>query len=825
MLFAPIHPYLRAQELTTQAPRPASPGDLPDAPAGLEPKHYPVARIVSAKADASDVNIVADTQSTKGNHVVLDGNVVITYGDRTLDADHVEYDRDTADVDATGHVVASGGENTEHIEASHGILNIKTQTGRFYDVTGSVGIKSTPSKKLVYTNGNPFLFTGRVVVKTGPRSYDIYDGTVTSCELPDPHWLLSAKHFKVDDDIAKAHDSVFHIIGVPFLYLPYVTHAVDTESRQSGFYIPVISDSSTKGLVIGEQIYFAINRSTDFTIGAEYYSMRGWSQLGTFRYRGPGDDFLKAHYSGLLDRLVGAANQGGEDFIISGRHDLDPATRLVVNAEYLSSFTYRAAFSDNFNQAVSTDVLSTLYSDHQHNGLDLSVYADRYQGLKTIPITAADGTVTPGEQVRIFHAPSIDFTSVDRQLGHTGLVWDTDASAAGLKRVQPHFQTSGIVERYDFHSTLAYPIEADGWDLRPSIGVRETFYSRSKLSAPGNPIESTSGLNRADAEVQVDARAPVVERTFTSGFLQRLLRTDFEHTIEPAVSYRYVAGVDNFQNILRFDDHDIVSDTNEVEYGATQRLFLRPRVPKVPCAVVPQEIPNPLLGELPTGVTEGSGEGVHPRPRCGTREWITWKLTQKYFFDPTFGGAIQTGRRNIFDTTLDLSGIAFLTEPRNISPLISCLRVRASEKIDIEWNWDYDTGAKKFTADNVFVDVHEGPAFAGFSYARLNAPGRAYSEGVSSSTSNFTQVRVLLGYGEPTRRGLSMAANAGVDLISNDLQYATLQTTYNWDCCGVSVEYRKYELGSIRNESVYRFNITLANIGTAGNLKRAEQLF
>ncbi len=48
---------------------------------------------------------------------------------------------------------------------------------------------------------------------------------------------------------------------------------------------------------------------------------------------------------------------------------------------------------------------------------------------------------------------------------------------------------------------------------------------------------------------------------------------------------------------------------------------------------------------------------------------------------------------------------------------------------------------------------------------------------------------------------------------------------YNWDCCGFSAEYRKYELGAVRNENAYRFNFTLANIGSAGNLRRAERLF
>ena len=31
-----------------------------------------------------------------------------------------------------------------------------------------------------------------MVVKTGPQEYEIYDGTVTSCQLPHPDWMLYA---------------------------------------------------------------------------------------------------------------------------------------------------------------------------------------------------------------------------------------------------------------------------------------------------------------------------------------------------------------------------------------------------------------------------------------------------------------------------------------------------------------------------------------------------------------------------------------------------------------------------------------------------------
>ncbi len=86
-------------------------------------------------------------------------------------------------------------------------------------------------------------------------------------------------------------------------------------------------------------------------------------------------------------------------------------------------------------------------------------------------------------------------------------------------------------------------------------------------------------------------------------------------------------------------------------------------------------------------------------------------------------------------------------------------------------------------------------------------------------------MRVLGGFGDPNRPGLALAANAGIDINLGTIQYAAIQTSYNWNCCGFSVEYRKYELGAVRNENAYRFNLTLANIGSAGNLRRAERLF
>jgi len=844
---------------------PVSPGDaLPDAPGEAE---YPEAVPIAAAAKEAPVRLEADRCSMLGSVSVLDGHAVVTHGDRILQADHIEYDKDSDEASLTGHLQLTGGENDERIQASHGTINVQTQVGRFYDVTGSVGMSLRPAanaaavgQRAVYTNGNPFLFSGRLVVKTGPREYQIYDGRVTSCQLLKPDWLLSAAEFSVDGEKARARDSVFHVRNFPLLWLPYVTHPVDANARQSGILIPEIGfNSASKGETIGEQVYWAINRSTELTVGTIFYSARGWEQSASFQYRGLGQDFLKSHYSGLRDRgyYPGGGtvyvNQSGTDLVFSGRRDFfvgdeaagseaahsgsgDSQTRAVADVEYLSSFPYREAFSSNFNQAVSSDVVSTVYGTREWDGMAVSAEGDRYQGEKRVANTTSVPPQTE-EQVHIFHAPAVEFTTTDHGLGTTGLQWNVDSSVAMLKRIQPTFVTGGMIERVDVRPELAYPLGAGGWRVRPSVASRETFYSRSRLpsatGATGPEVESLATLSRSDLEMQLDLRTPVVERTFDSGFMKKLLRHDVKHTIEPELTYRYVSGIDNFANVLRFDAVDVASNTNEIEYGATQRLFLRRSgTGTAPCraagaAADATEILGAAGGDADAAAEPGQATGRTDdrEPVCGNREWISWRVAQKYFFDPSFGGAVVEGRRNILGTTLDFSGIAFLTEPRNISPLLSRLRVRTSEKTDVEWDFDYDTGAKKFTANNIYVDVHQKDFFAGVSYARLNAPGRSYVEGVASSVADFEQMRTTVGFGRPTKAGLSAAASAGIDLDLGTIQYGAIQASYNWNCCGVSVEYRKYELGTARNDNGYRFNFTLANIGSAGNLRHSDQVF
>jgi LPS-assembly protein len=215
-----------------------------------------------------------------------------------------------------------------------------------------------------------------------------------------------------------------------------------------------------------------------------------------------------------------------------------------------------------------------------------------------------------------------------------------------------------------------------------------------------------------------------------------------------------------------------------------------------------------------------------------TTEAVTWTLAQKRFFEPNFGGAVFPNRRNVLATTLDFTGISFLDGPRDYSPLISRLQLRTSRTMDMGWDLDYDFHAGRINGSNVYADLRSGNFFGSVSHARLDALNATTTSSLPngskqpiSSVTNYEQLRVTLGYGAGTKTGFSSAVNAGYDLNRSELQYGGAQASYNFNCCGLTIEYRRLALGSQRNENYESFNFTLAGIGTAGNINRSQLIY
>jgi LPS-assembly protein len=849
-LLALCHLQLGAQALTNvvtearqsqplgPAAQPSASSQLPDAP-GQQllplalPPVLPIAQPEPSPSAGEPVRIEAlhQTWSNADKTWTLSGNVVIHYRDYVVRADRIVYHQATTALEASGHLQVSGGSNDVLIRASHGVMRLNAHTARFYDVRGSQGVRMA-GRTVVYSTPNPLLFSGRELIENGEGNYRIVDGSITNCRLPKPDWRIISRSIAMADGEASTSNSFFEFLGVPIFYLPYLRHAVDKGGRESGLLIPVIgTGSSIRGYTFGEQMYWAINRSMDMVVGADYYSKRGWAPNGDFRYKGPGLDHLIVHWNGLLDRgfeqevgntLAPAAtqngaakpaarpadllpgpvgeervNQGGVDIAAEGRKDLSSRTRVAGMAEYLSSYTYRLVFDDNYSQAISSEVSSDVALTRAHNGSVRSVALDRFETFA--------GTAN-GDEVKILHLPQVRDDVVAKPLGDAPFYWGLGSSLSYLNRSEPGFHSRNV-GRVDFYPHLFLPLEGGGWNVLVEASLRDTGYTISQtpdLTGANNGIPTISHqpLNRVDGEVSVDIRPPALERDFTLPFWHRELR----HVIEPELTYRYVGGIGSqARNVLQFDTTDIATDTNEAGLSLTQRFYLRP------------------TGERPCGKEDAPGSGNCPaRPR----EWASWQIAQEYFIDPNFGGALIPGRRNIFDSTLDLTPIAFLTGPRNLSPVISRLRFEAIDNLRLQWDLDYDPKLGQLDADNLFAGYSWGRTTLGIGHALLNAVDENTG---STPTLKSQQVQPFLEIGKPSGKGLNLAVNGGYDFVQHMVQYTGVQAAYNWNCCGITLGYRRFELGTVgtvgRDETQWLYSFTLANFGGVGDIRHTKSVF
>jgi LPS-assembly protein len=768
--------------------------------------------------------VIIDAQECEqaGKVYTLRGDAEIQFAGYDFRGDLVTYDSSTGDVSARGHISLDGGPRDIHISGSEGTYNLHSQTGKFYDVRGSTGARFK-GRSVTLTSSSPISFAGKMVEQTGPEEYVLHHGSVTSCELPHPKWTFNAARIILRvGNYAHVYNTTFRLKGIPVFYLPYASPPVERLGRASGFLIPNFGTSNTKGTVVGDSFYWAINRSMDATLGGEYLSKRGWGLQENYRYRPSESSFLNLSYFGVLDSgipttSVNAAGntvtkidkQGGEDIKLNAETNFSSGVRGVASVDYLSSFIFRLVFTENFSQAVDSEVKSVTFLTKNLQGFSFNGFAARYQNFQS---KNNDDVIT------ILHAPGMEFSSVDRRFFGLPVYWSYDVAAEGLRRSQPGFVTPGVVGRFDVDPDLSLPVFFHGWTFRPDVQLRNTIYSQQQIAAQGLASTSHNVFNRRTIATSVELRPPTLGKIFGGTVAGRKVK----HTIEPRLVYRYTNGVESFGSIIRFDYRDILSNTNEAEFGLLQRLFLKRK--RAGCD---EEAAGP------TATT--------PCAPAGADEFVSWDVKMKYFADPTFGGAVLPGTRNVLTTTANFTGIAFLTDPRRFSPVVSQLRIRTSANSDLEWQLDYDAKKGRINSSTFYTGFHFGDFFVGASHAYLQVPGEVVDDPTTGLVLPtcvphvfnqppcvpplFDQLRAQLGYGSPTKRGWSAAANVGFDREFNLLQYGAAQTSYNWDCCGLSFEYRRFSLGSVRNENQYRFAFTLANIGSFGNLKRQERLF
>jgi LPS-assembly protein len=310
----------------------------------------------------------------------------------------------------------------------------------------------------------------------------------------------------------------------------------------------------------------------------------------------------------------------------------------------------------------------------------------------------------------------------------------------------------------------------------PAFSIRETEY--------GERIEddriSGRNIRRGSREFTADLLPPALARIFdTPRWLRGIVPSEkLKHVIEPSVSFRHVSGVRDFNQLVRFDELELISNTTEAEFSLTHRLYAKHQ---------------------------------------GTvREVLSWQVWQRRYVDPDFGGAVLEGRRNVVRSATSLTAYSFLDGPRHYSPAVSVLRVDPSYRARIEWRADYDPLRRRMVNGTLAADSRLGQYFIGI--------GHNHVRGSPLVSPNANQLLIRGGRGGDNLRGWNAGFNAIYDFRQSLMQFATFQVSYNTDCCGLSIQFRRFGFGA-RNENQFLVAFAVANVGTFGTLRKQERLF
>jgi LPS-assembly protein len=700
-----------------------------------------------------------------------------------LKADEIDYDQNREYAEARGNVRFRRLTTGEELEASRVEYNLEEETGKFYDVRGSAPAK-LEARPGVLTTTSPFSFQGRWAERIKDR-YILYDGFITNCKLPSPWWTLKGSQFDIiPGDRAIAKKSTFWLRKIPLFYTPMFYKSLERAPRKSGFLTPNFGNSSRRGLMFGGGYYWAINRSYDAAYRAQWFTQRGIAHHVDFRGKpAQKTDFNFILYGvndrgPLLEDGTRGAPQSGYLLNFEGRTKLGHGFEGRADINYLSSFDFRQAFTESFYEAVYSEVHSVGYIRKAWSTYSVNMVGTRSENFNS---------TLPNDKVSLRRMPSIEFGSRDRRINERILpVWISfDSSFSLLRRNQLSYQTAQFVDRLDFEPRITTALRWKDFHVLPSFSIRETLYG-SSFDAQGKVVGNN--VRRSSREFAVDLIMPSFARIFESppGWLGDRLK----HVIEPRASFRHVSGIDNFRQLIRFDETESLSDTQEAEISLTNRLLAKRRDGRVD-------------------------------------EVLSWTIAQRRFFDPDFGGAIVEGQRNVLLSSAALTGYTFLDRPRNYSPVVSYLRLNPIGGLGIEWRADYDPLRGRMVNSNLSVNGRLAKDYfvsVGHNQVRsvpvVRLPdGQAFGLAPSSN-----ELFGMVGFGQENRRGWSAGFLTIYDYRQAVMKFAQTQVTYNTDCCGWSVQYRRFNFGN-RDENQFRLAFAVANIGSFGTLKRQERMF
>jgi LPS-assembly protein len=758
-----------------------------------------------------EVVVYSENQTVEGEAgkrvVTHTGNVDVRYGIYRMQADKIVIYEAENRLVAEGSVVFDQGED-QRITGERGEWNYKTKLGKFVNSTGFTNQTN---------DGTVIYFTADMVERVSLNEIVVTNGKFTACEEAVPKWSFTAGEARIrTNERLKLKNAKFKVKDVTLVPLPFASISIKKEDRASGFLTPTVGYSDSKGVRLSGAYYKTLGRSADVTFRGDIYTARGIGFGMDVRTRANSRSYFNFGFYAVKDRILGPnadaehPDQGGSIIYADGVHYFQNGFVAAVDVRLTSNLDFRQVFTDGVQQIISPIEVSQGFVNKSWDNFTLNLLS-RSQVISI-----------PNVRVKTRNLPSVNFDKRPSELSFLKNVYFSfKTSLEGVSRrdevdnITLYRQQTGsdpivspaIGQRFDIHPQVSIPFNFKYLTFTATAGTRVTYYSNSF-----DDMRRVIGRDviRKYGEFEFDVRPVALARNFYG-------KNDafrFRHVIEPYITYRLIKGVDNFNKIIRFDYADTETDTNEIEFGLTNRFYTRKYTEAVTSEAQKRLQDNP---------EEAKKNPLSIQPY----EIFTLTIRGKYFFDKTFGGALIPGQRNQIAPITALTFYTFGGVPRRFSPVNFDATYRPRKTIFVNSRMDVGFQGDGLRAVSATVGYNTKllKLFQTFYYTRAVSlvPSLAHyadANGKEAGTLRGSQWSPSIFLGNRDKGlygGMSLFFDFQNRRESNSTPLISSLYTlgYAYDCCSLALQYYTFNVG-VRSENRVVFSFRLKGIGSFG---------
>ena len=444
------------------------------------------------------------------------GNVKIKRADALIEADEMTYNRETSDTVATGDMKYTDTEVS--ITGNKAEFNLDKKTGILYDA------------EIFYKKDN-YRISGKVIEKKGENYYVSPEATFTTCDPPSPAWCFKGKNIDaVTGDRLKAKDASFRIKDFPVLYTPYLWTPIGAE-RKTGFLMPDIGYSNTRGFYFDLPFYWAITENRDATFFLDDYSKRGFGEGLEYRYLEIGDIKGKWWLYHLRDSEL------SKDYVeVKGMHDQRSTEKIggYLSINYINEKDYYREFNAHIEARTNRFLEST-------GEVMIPFTNSRAYLLSQYWVDLKENSPSPLQKL-----PEAGFVLNPVKVGSFYL--------SGVTTLANFWREEGVDgQRFDIFPKILHSFGKDVV-ISQSVGLRETAYSLQEADE--------DSLHRESFAYNLIAHTRIL-RNYAS----------FTHVIEPSLGYTFIRNSENDDPL--FDSVELFKKTSAIEFALLNRFFNR----------------------------------------------------------------------------------------------------------------------------------------------------------------------------------------------------------------------------------------------------------